>query len=152
MSSTTIRKTVRMEAAVTLSRLGDPRGTGLLATALSDRKQCYLAAEHLYLRPEPDARAALELALGRWLTPALLKVWAAGALYKLGHQGAKDELLKLLGSRRAMVRGLAIEVLGDLAEPWAHDALRKLAAGPGGERWKEEVADALAGEAREDAR
>lgn len=138
-------KGIRMEAAVTLSRLGDGRGTGLLATALSDRKQCYLAAEHLYLRPDPEARAALEVALGRWLTPALLKVWAAGALHKLGHEGAREQLLELLVSRRSMVKGLAIEVLGELAEPWAHDALRQLAAGPGGDRWKEEVEEALAG-------
>ena len=126
-----------------LSRLGDQRGAGVLAAALTDRKHCYLAAEHLYLRPDPDARAALELTLGRWLTPSLLKVWAAGALHKLGHAEAREHLLKLLGSRRAMVRGLAIQVLGELAEPWATDALRELAAGPDGDRWKEEVEDAL---------
>ena len=136
-------KGIRVEAAVTLSRLGDRRGTGVLAAALSDRKHCYLAGEHLYLRPDDEARAALELTLGRWLTPALLKVWAAGALHKLGHDGARDHLLKLLGSRRTMVRGLAIEVLGELGEPWATDALRELAAGPGGDRWKEEIEEAL---------
>ena len=132
-----------LEAAVALSRLGDRRGTGVLAEALTDRNHCYLAAEHLYLRPDAEAMAALELTLGRWLTPSLLRVWAAGALHKLGHAGAKEQLLKLLGSRRSMVRGLAIEVLGELGEPWAHDALRELVQGPGGDRWKEEVEEAL---------
>ena len=138
------RPGICLEAAVALSRLGDRRGTPVLAAALTDRKHCYLAAEQLYLRPDAEARAALELTLGRWLTPSLLRVWAAGALHKLGHAGAKEHLLELLGSRRSMVRGLAIEVLGELGEPWAHDALRELAASPGGDRWKEELEEALA--------
>ena len=136
-------KGIRVEAAVTLSRLGDRRGAGVLAAALTDRKHCYLAAEHLYLRPDEEARTALELTLGRWMTPSLIKVWAAGALHKLGHAGARDHLLKLLGSWRTMVRGLAIEVLGEIGEPWARDALRELAASPAGERWKQEVEEAL---------
>lgn len=137
---------IRMEAAVALARLGDRRGTGVLASNLSDRKRCYLAAEQLFLHPDEEARTALEQTLSRWLSPSLLKVWAAGALLRMGHEQAREPLLRLLGSRRTMVRGLAIEVLGQLSQPWAREALEELASSPAGEQWKEELEAALKGE------
>ena len=134
---------VQMEAAVTLARLGDRRGTPLLVSKLSDRRGHLLATEHLYRCPDPEATLPLQEVLGRWLTPALQKVWAAAALCRLDQPQGRAQLLASLGSRRQMVRGLTIELLGELGAGWATDALRQLAASPDGARWREEIDEAL---------
>ncbi|MCA9670250.1 MAG: HEAT repeat domain-containing protein, partial [Myxococcales bacterium] len=52
-------RATRLEAAVALSRLDDPRGAAVLADNVGRRDVGLLAAEALYRRPHPDARDAL---------------------------------------------------------------------------------------------
>lgn len=134
---------LRLEAAVALSRLGDRRGTPVLCQALYEGQQQHLAAEHLYRCPDPEAIEPMLDRLGRWLTPTLVKVWLAAALCRLDHPEGRPALLRLLQSRRLMVKGLAIQLLGELHTPWAEDALKNLAATPAGARWQEEIKAAL---------
>ncbi len=135
--------TVQLEAAVSLARLGDRRGTPVLVLALDHDDSRYLAAEQLFRCPDPASLPTLEKLLGGWFTPALLKVWLAAALVRQGAAQGRPALLKALDSRKSMVKGLAIELLGELDEPWADDALKELAESPGGEKWREEIQDAL---------
>jgi HEAT repeat protein len=136
---------VRFEAALALARLGDPRGVPVLAGLLDDRELAPAAAEHLFLCPGREAIPALLGLLDRWLAPAVAKVWAAGALARLGREEGRRRLLHLLSSRSAMIRGLAVQVLGELGEQeWARRSLEELAASPRGAALSEEIAAALA--------
>jgi HEAT repeat protein len=133
----------RFEAAVALARLGDRRGTSVLIANLANSDQRFIAAEHLFRCPDPEARPHLQRLLDRWLTPPVLRVWLAGALARLGEEEGRRRLRELLASRRLMTRGLCIDVLGQIGEPWAQQALRDLAASPASEDWREEIAAAL---------
>jgi len=134
---------VRFEAAMALARLGDARGSEVLLAHLGDRELGPLAAEHLFRCTPRDAAPALRRSLRRWLAPAAEKVWAAAALARLGEALGRESLLRFLRSRRQSVRGLAIQAMGEVAEPWAIGALRELRAGPSGAEWAEEIDDAL---------
>ena len=137
---------VQLEAAAALARMGDRRGTEVLVRLLSHRDFRLLAAEHLFLCPDPAARQRLQAALYRWLSPPLLKVWAAAALTRLGDLPARQRLVKLLRHRAETVRGLTIQVLGAIDQPWSRDTLESLlepreAVLFGG--WREEIVQAL---------
>ncbi|MCA9667222.1 MAG: hypothetical protein KC503_16600, partial [Myxococcales bacterium] len=70
----------------------------------------------------------------------------AGALLALGEEeSARPKLLKALTSRKDPVRALAIQIAGELAAPWALEALRELRASRAGARWCDEIDAALAG-------
>lgn len=133
------------EAACALARLGDRRGTSVLLANLAREDLGLRAAEHLYRCPDPSAVPALRRRLDRWLTPRLHKAWLAAALARLGEPRGREVLVTLLWSRREMVRGLCIELLGEIGEPWAIDALQQMAASEAGQRWREELAAALSG-------
>lgn len=135
--------TVRLEAAMALARLGDRRGTEVLVENLSDKEQHIQAAEHLFRCPDPTAIPALHRILQRWLSPALLKVWAAGTLSKMGDEEGRRKLLALLTSRKEMIKGLCIQLLGTIEEPWAQQALIELGNSPRGSDWQEEIHEAL---------
>ena len=136
---------VQLEAAVSLARLGDRRGSEILVLALDRPGTRHLAAEMLFRCPDPDAKPHLRRLLRGWFIPASLKVWLAGALVQLGDDDPllRQRLEMALNHRNAMVRGLAIEVVGQLAPAWASQALEALAASPKGEEWQEEIAHAL---------
>lgn len=136
---------VCLEAAVALARLGDRRGSAVLVENLSSGDRQLLAAEHLFRCPDAEVIPHLHRLLGRWFTSPLAKVWAAGALCRLKDGSGKEKLLGLLRNRRIMVRGLAIQVLGELGQPWAMEALQELAAKPEGQQWLREIEDALKG-------
>lgn len=138
---------VQFEAAMTLARLGDRRGTELLLRHLQLKQTMFLAAEHLYRCPDPRAIDPLNQILGRWLAPPLLKVWAAGALAKLEKPEGKAKLLTLIQSRHASVKGTCIQILGELGEPWAREALTELHNSSAGADWQEEIQDALEADA-----
>jgi HEAT repeat protein len=148
ISKTDPDEQVRLEAATALSRMGDRRGTEVLIRALMHRDFRLLAAEHLFRCPDPAARGALNAALVRWLSPPLLKVWAAGALVLLGDEPARAQLLRLLHHKNEPVRGLAIQVLGEIDQPWSRSTLESLLE-PAHERefasWREEIREALDG-------
>jgi len=136
---------VRFDAAGSLARLGDRRGTQVLLDELGNDERRLAASEHLFRCPDPAAAPVLRHLLGRWLTPAQQKVWLAATLARLVEADGREHLLRLLGSRRQAVRGLCIQVLGEIGEPWALEALRHLAQSPAGADWSEELAEALAG-------
>lgn len=135
---------VQIEAAVSLARLGDRRGTLVLARSLAHRSLGTLAAEHLFRCPDEAALPELEVALERWLGPPLLKVWAAGALARLGRTAARSKLVGFLRSRKPTVKGLAIQIVGELGGAWAVQALQEVAGSRAGRGWAEELAEAKA--------
>jgi HEAT repeat protein len=137
------QETVRIEAAVALARLGDGRGGRMLATYLHHREYGLLAAEHLFRHPIEEAIPALRKLLGRWFGSPLVEIWAAGTLVQLGQDDGRAPLLAALKKRKPMVRGLAIQVLGELHQDWSVQALRELQASPAGQEWREEIAEAL---------
>ncbi len=134
---------VQFEAAITLARLGNRRGAAILTAHLNNKKTMFLAAEHIYRCPDRQAIGPLVQVMGRWLAPPLVKVWAAGALTKLDQPEGKAKLLDLLGSRHQSVKGICIQILGELDEPWAIKVLNELARSSAGEDWQEEISDAL---------
>jgi HEAT repeat protein len=105
---------VQVEAAVALARLGDSRGAPTLAANLASSEFQHLAAEHLYRCPVPEVEPQIRRTLGRWLAPALVKVWLAGALYRLGHDEGRQRLLRHQTSNKPMVSGLAQQLLDEL--------------------------------------
>jgi HEAT repeat protein len=137
---------VRIEAAVALSKLDDGRGRQALARYLDDRDYGLLAAEQLFRRPDPGAMDALHQILDRWLAPRLQKVWAAAALVKLGDDRGREVLLQALESRKETVRGLTLQLLGQLGAPWCQRTLEELAnsaAAGNWSEWQDEIAAAL---------
>jgi len=146
LSATDPELTVRLEAAAALARLGDRRGTAVLVPLLDDRDYGLLAAEHLFRCPDPSAAEALRKVSTRWLAPPLLKVWALGALARLGEEAARRALVDLLQSKAETVRGLTIQVLGEIDQPWSRNTLKSLLAPPVDPRWeglRDEILEAL---------
>lgn len=138
---------VQLEAAVALARLGDTRGIGVLILAMDRPETRHLAAEMIFRCPDPAALPHLRRLSRGWLIPASAKVWMAGALLRLGDEGPdlQQRLRKSLASKNNMVRGLAIEVLGNLDHPWAREALVEFAGSREGEEWREELDEVLDG-------
>jgi HEAT repeat protein len=136
---------VRLESAVALTRLGDHRGHGTLLAFLDHRDHRRTAARHLYEHPPPRARDALRQQLRRPRRDPLTRTWIAGALAKLDHSAGQEQLERSLRSRRPMVRGLAIEILGALEQDWARDALVAFAKTRAAKRWQAELRAALEG-------
>jgi len=133
---------VRLEAAVALSKLDDSRGQQALARFLDDRDYGLLAAEQIFRRPDAASAAVLNEVLDRWLAPRIQKVWAAAALVRLGDERGREVLIAALDSRKETVRGLTLQLLGELGDSWCQKALETFekTAGP---EWKEEIAAAL---------
>lgn len=137
---------VRAEASVALARLADPRAVEPLARLLDDNDYGPLAAEQVFRRPAPAATSALLRMLSRWFAAPAVKVFCAGALARLGEHAGREYLVRAVHSRRTVVRGLAVHVLGRLGQPWSHDKLNDLAASGesgGWAQWREEIAEAL---------
>jgi HEAT repeat protein len=137
---------VRQEAALALARVGDRRATPVLVALLDHPDLGIHAAEGLYHCPDSAAAPALRRTVERWLAPAVAKVWAAGALVRLGENWAQERLLALLSKRNDMVRGLTIQVLGDIDQPWSRNALKSLIEPPVARQWQawqEEIVQAL---------
>lgn len=114
---------VTLEAAYALSRLGDDRGLDTLCRMATHRDFGFLACEALGHLANPAARAALERAHRGFFLHPLTKLRAAASLLQLGERGPRDYLLRQTRSRRGEVRGLALELLGELGGAWALDAL-----------------------------
>ncbi|MFH1130288.1 MAG: HEAT repeat domain-containing protein [Pseudomonadota bacterium] len=137
----------QVEAAVALARLSDSRGTQTLVSYLEHPEFEHLAAEYLYRLPTQKAVPALQKTAQRRFGDPFAKTWAAGALARLGHPFGKGSLLESLESRRSMVRGLTIEILGELAPttPWAKQALENFLKSRDATLWRDELNAALSG-------
>jgi len=137
---------VQFEAAMALARMGDRRGTPLLTSMIDHRDFGLLAVEHLFRCPDEAARKPLHDTLSRWLSSPLSKVWAAAALVRLGDTDARAFLQEQLHSRKEMVRGLTIQVLGKLDQPWSRKELKSLLEKPANgdwSRWRPDILQAL---------
>lgn len=136
---------VCLEAALTLSRLGDMRGPQQLVHFLKHKEYCIVAAEYLFRSTHPSAIQELRRILHSWLSPGVLKVWAAGILAKLADPEGKEQLLSMLHKREPMIRGLVIQLLGELAFPWCRNALESLhqSIDGGWRQWRDEIDEAL---------
>jgi HEAT repeat protein len=105
---------VRSEAALALSRLGDASGRGTLASALDQpafRAEALEAAARLRLTElrEPIARLA-----SGWLVPPADRVMAMKALAQLGDERGALLLRHALGAFRARLRALAADAVAEL--------------------------------------
>lgn len=114
---------VSVEAAYALSRLGDDRGLGTLCDRASDRDFGFLACEALGRLANPEARPALTKAWKGFFVHPLTRVRAAASLLQLGETEPRDFLVRMSRSRRAEVRGHALELLGEVGGAWALEAL-----------------------------
>lgn len=137
-------ESVRLEAALSLARLGDERGTRVLLAHLDDRDQALAVAERLFAQPPSEAKAQLAERAERLFGDPAVRVYLAGALAKLGDPRGREGLHKALFGRNTIATGLAIELCGQLAAPWAHQELEALRADRRGRDWQEELTDALA--------
>ena len=127
----------RFDAAYALAELHDPSGRGFLVGSLTDPDRAWDAVTALATLGTPEDVAALGHALGDRRVPPEATILAAGRILHLGtgtHEAAQRVLLAGLAARKAHVRGLAVEQLGEVGGPWARDPLTKLAkSGKGGE-------------------
>lgn len=114
---------VSLEAAYALSRLGDDRGLDTLCRRATHRDFGFLACEALGRLGNPEARQALERAWKGFFVHPLTRVRAAASLLQLGEVAPRETLIVQSRSRRSEVRGLALELLGELGGAWALDAL-----------------------------
>jgi HEAT repeat protein len=135
----------RVEAAIALSKLGDPRGLETLAEHLKHPELGPLVAEQLYRSASVDLVERLKGALKEWLVSPLTRVYCAGALCRLGDPEARDYLWRALHSPKAIVQGTAVEILMDLGNSWAKGALARFARSTAGADWREELQAVLDG-------
>jgi HEAT repeat protein len=139
---------VRFDAAYALAQLGDGRGQTDLERGLSGEPTAWDAVEALE-RLGPAAAAPLAGALGNKRLPPEARLRAAAAILRLpatdaaAADAAQRVLLEGLKLRKLPLRGLAVDLLRDLAPAWAALPLRTLAASRAGRELQEEIADAL---------
>ncbi len=137
--------TVQMEAAVALARLEDSRGVPHLVDFLKNREFKILAAEYLFRCPDARAIPQLHSHLTSWFAPSFLKVYLAGALAKLDQEVGQAHLIKTVESKNPAIRGLTLQVLGDLNRNWSRNLLKKLKESESSDwaDWQEAISDAL---------
>jgi len=120
----------RVEAALALSMLDDPRGEGVLCAALEDRRAgrrfAIEAAEGLGRIGTLKARESLAFVGGRFFTPLLLKAATGAALARLGDPRGTEQLDRVLRARRADGRDYAVQAAGELGLVNLLPALRRL--------------------------
>jgi HEAT repeat protein len=105
---------VRFWAAVALSEMGDAEGYEVLVEGLATSQTRFEALQGMRRLGDKRAEAPVRKVFGRWMLPAIDKVAAAGVLTRLGDPAAKDALLKEMQRKRSDVRGLAMEIAGEL--------------------------------------
>lgn len=159
----------RFDAAYALAELGDGAGRAVLVEGLGDEARAWDAVTALGVlvgasREGPrrladgvlggaglggaDNIEALGRALANLRVPPEATILAAGTLLQFAagsayHDAARRVLLTGLGARKTHVRGLAVEQLGLLAQPWAKAPLEKLAASGKGAELLETIASSL---------
>lgn len=121
---------VRFWAAVALSEAGEAAGYDVLVEGLSTQYTRFEALQGLRRLGDRRAEAPVRKVFGKWFLPALDRIAAAGVLASFGDAEAKERLLKELGRRRSDVRGLAMEVVGELKLPEAAAALEAIFRDP----------------------
>jgi HEAT repeat protein len=106
----------RFEAAFALAVFGDRRATAVLAAFLRDDGRALDAARGLAMLRDPESTQALAQTLRGFFVPMLVKVRAAHALARLGEKQGRQYLERMAQKRKEEVRGLASELLAELAK------------------------------------
>jgi len=106
---------VRLEAALALVQLGDPRGEQLAIEALGgDEAAATSAAFALGSLGRSEAVPALRGLAGGWLVSAALKAAAAAALARCDETEGLEAIRRMLSSRRGSIRMAALVALARL--------------------------------------
>ncbi len=116
-------ESVAVEAAYALGQLRDPRGLSALVKLTTHRDFGYMVCELLGRMGDRAAVPALERARKKLFLHPLTRVRAAASLIRLGETEPRAHLLRACRSWREDVRGLALELCGEVGGAWALDAL-----------------------------
>jgi HEAT repeat protein len=116
-------ESVRVEAAYALGRIRDPRGLPPLTKLTTHRDFGYMVCELLGRLGDREAVLALDQAWKKLFLHPQTRVRAAASLIRLGETAPRAYLLRACRSWRADVRGLALELLGEVGGEWALEAL-----------------------------
>lgn len=117
---------VRFWAAVSLSEQGEAGGYDALVEGLAGSETRFEALQGLRRLGDPRAEPAVRKVLDKWLLDPIDRVAALGALARLGDRPSAEALVKELERRRADVRGLAMQIAGELNLAEALPALERL--------------------------
>lgn len=121
---------VRAGAAIALGLAGDKSGAHVLAEAVDERDLRYPALEALRRAGAQECRAQVETVFHSWLMGAFERLQAAAALAAWGDAQAARYVEGRASKRRALDRGLALELCADLRLTGAFEAcLAALAEG-----------------------
>ena len=141
------KPTVRFDVAYALAQLGDGRGRAVLATALDDSERGWDAVLALTLLGQPADCDVLAECLNRRQPSDEVKAAAAGALLRLHDTrsaAAQAVLLKALQSRKDHLRGIVVEELRRIADPWALATLSQLRSSRKGRAFIDVIDETLA--------
>jgi HEAT repeat protein len=154
-------RSVRLEAALALSRFGDAEGTKALIEHLGDRGDELDVARRLYeaggVPKDHELQQAIVHHAARSFVSGPFKAWMAGVLLRIDETAGKDRLEKLMRSKDRTAAGLTIEILGDILtrpesprplETWARSQLESFATEKRGRPWQAELQSALRTSAR----
>ncbi|MBP9087795.1 MAG: HEAT repeat domain-containing protein [Kofleriaceae bacterium] len=138
---------VRFDVAYAMAHLGDGRGRAVLATALDDSERGWDAVLALTLLGQPADCDFLFECLNRRQPSDEVKAAAAGALLRLHDSrsaAAQAVLLKALQSRKDHLRGIVVEELRRLADPWALATLSQFRSSRKGRAFIDVIDETLA--------
>jgi HEAT repeat protein len=119
---------VRFWAAVTLSELGDGDGLKVLVEGLAAPNTRFESLQGLFRLRDRSAEVPVRHLLTKWFLPAIDRVAALGVLARLGDAPARKTLQDEIERRKSDVRGLAIEIAGDLPLDDAVPTLERILA------------------------
>jgi HEAT repeat protein len=105
---------VRFEAALGMTMLGHGAGYDVLVAALSREPYRFDALAALFRLGDERALPSVRKLLHRFFLPPFERTQAAGTLARLGDPEGRTYLLERIEARRAMDRGLAIELCGEV--------------------------------------
>jgi HEAT repeat protein len=121
---------VRFESARGLAALHHPAGLEVLCQALKDDALRFRALGALAELGDERGLPAVRAIFQRWFLSGFDRTHAAGTLAKLGDPQGLEYLIKRVGKRRGMDRGLAIELLGELKAEGAYALLEGILKSP----------------------
>ena len=119
---------VRFWAAVTMSELGDGVGLKVLLEGLASSNTRFESLQGLFRLGDQSAKEPVNHILTKWFLPAIDRVAALGVLARLGDPAARKTLADEIERKKSDVRGLAIEIAGDLPLDDAVPALDRILA------------------------
>jgi HEAT repeat protein len=137
------------DAAYALSQLGDQRAVEALRPYADSAEFGWDSVTALEELASPEAADVLATTALRANKPPTLPVRAAAALLRIAPEHddaalARSTLTRALANRKVDVRGLAIQLMGELAQPWAKAPLEQLSRKWTARRHRDDIEQALA--------